>query len=63
MREAMGNHVAFVIHAMGPYTREDLIQPAHINASLAANGRGTGLNPYGNGTEKGKEGIIRKTKS
>jgi len=46
----------------GPYTREDLIKLAHINAALVANGHGTGLNPYGNGTEKGKEGVIRKIK-
>lgn len=48
---------------LGPYTKEDLIQPAHINATLVANGRGRGLNPYGNGTEKGKKGVIRKEKS
>lgn len=47
---------------LGPYSREDLIWPIHINAALVANGCGTGLNPYGNGTEKVKEGVIRKEK-
>lgn len=47
---------------LGPYSREDLIWPIHINAALVTNGHGTGLNPYGNGTEKVKEEALRKEK-